>query len=404
MRGKKIVLGISGGIAAYKSAELARLLIKEGATVQVVMTAAAERFVAPLTFSTLTGRPVYRSLFTEPVQSSTVHIDLAREPDLILVAPATANLMGKAATGIADDLLSTVLLAVRLDECPVIFAPAMNTAMFQNPAVRDNLAQLRKRGFIIADPLSGELACGEVGEGRMAEPEQLLTLIKRTLAISDDYAGESVLVTAGPTRESLDPVRFFSNHSSGRMGYALALAARNRGAKVILVSGPTALNPPAGIEFYPVTTAREMYDIVLESFPAVDVVIKTAAVADFRPELAAEQKIKKKDELQLRLVRNPDILEELGARKNKQFLVGFAAETTDLLNYARAKMEQKNLDLMVANDVTQPGAGFNTETNIVQLLYRGGGVEALPLMSKDELSHQILDRIKEARRKIGGRE
>ena len=399
MQGKKIVLGVTGGIAAYKSAELARLLVKEGAVVQVVMTASAEQFVAPLTFSALTGRPVYRSLFAGPVQSSTIHIDLARDPDLIIVAPATANLMGKAATGIADDLLATVLLAVRLDDCPVILAPAMNTAMFQNPAVRHNLALLRKRGFIIADPLSGELACGEVGEGRMAEPEQLLTLIKSTLAITDDYTGETVLVTAGPTRESLDPVRFFSNHSSGRMGYALARAAQNRGAKVILVSGPTNLKPPQGTEFYPVTTAREMCGVVLELFPAVDVVIKTAAVADFRPEFSAEQKIKKGEELQVRFVRNPDILKELGARKQKQFLVGFAAETTDLMAYARAKMEQKNLDLIVANDVTQAGAGFDTETNIVQLLYPNGGAEAFPLMSKEELSHRILDRIRECRSK-----
>ena len=402
MQDTKIVFGITGSIAAYKSAELIRLLVKQGAAVQVVMTAAAEQFVAPLTFSTLTGRPVYRSLFAGPAQSSTVHIDLARDPALIIVAPATANLIGKVATGIADDLLSTVLMAVRLGECPVILAPAMNTAMFHSPAVRDNLALLHKRGFIIADPLSGELACGEVGEGRMAEPEQLLALIKSTLALSEDYAGETVLITAGPTRESLDPVRFFSNHSSGRMGYALARAARNRGAKVMLVSGPTFLNPPAGIEFFPVTTAREMYATVLELFPAADVVIKTAAVADYRPAVMAEQKIKKEEELQLRLVRNPDILEELGARKKKQFLVGFAAETADLLNYALAKMEQKNLDIIVANDVTQPGAGFDTETNIVQLLYREGGVEALPIMSKDELSHQILDRIKEARSKNRG--
>ena len=397
MQGKKIVLGVTGGIAAYKSAELARLLVKEEAIVQVVMTDAAEQFVSPLTFSTLTGRPVYRSLFAGPVQSSTVHIDLAREPDLIVVAPATANLIGKAAGGIADDLLSTVMLAVRLDECPVILAPAMNTAMFHNPAVRDNLSLLRQRGFITADPLSGELACGEVGEGRMAEPEQLLTLIKNTIAMVNDYAGERVLVTAGPTREPLDPVRFFSNHSSGRMGYALARAARERGAKVFLVSGPTALEPPEGIEFYPVNTAQEMFNVVLQLYPAVDVVIKTAAVADFRPENLAKQKLKKGEELQIRFVRNPDILEELGARKEKQFLVGFAAETTDLLAYARAKMKQKNLDLIVANDVTQAGAGFNTATNIVQLLYRHGGVEALPLMSKDELSHQILDRIKEYR-------
>ncbi|MEW5921798.1 MAG: bifunctional phosphopantothenoylcysteine decarboxylase/phosphopantothenate--cysteine ligase CoaBC [Bacillota bacterium] len=398
MLDKKIVIGITGGIAAYKSAELVRLLVKEGCSVQAVMTTAAQSFVAPLTFSTLTGRPVYHNLFAGPIQSSTVHIDLARWPDLVVVAPATANLIGKAAHGLADDLLSTALLAIRLESCPVILAPAMNTAMLCNPAVQDNLALLRRRGFIIADPLAGDLACGEAGEGRMVEPEQLLALIKRTLAATGDYKGETVLVTAGPTREALDPVRFLSNHSSGRMGYALARAARERGARVILVSGPTSLEPPAGVEFYPVTTAREMFRAVMGFFPIVDIVIKTAAVADFRPELIAEQKIKKGEELQLKLVRNPDILEELGAHKDKQFLVGFAAETADLLTHARVKMERKNLDLIVVNDVTREGAGFETETNIVQLLYRAGGVEEFPLMSKLELSHRILDRIRACRK------
>lgn len=397
MHGKTIVLGITGGIAAYKSAELARMLVREGAVVQVVMTTAAEEFVNPLTFSTLTNRPVYRNLFAGPQQSTTVHIDLAREPALIIVAPATANLLGKLSSGIADDLLSTVLLAVRMDDIPVILAPAMNAAMFHNPAVRDNLATLRRRGFIMADPMSGELACGEVGEGRMAEPEQLLALVKKNLAVTRDYNGLKVLVTAGPTREALDPVRFFSNRSSGRMGYALARAARERGAKVYLISGPTVLDPPAGVDFYPVTTAQEMHEKVLSIFPGVDVVLKAAAVADFRPEVPAGQKIKKGEELQVKFVRNPDILKDLGARKEKQFLVGFAAETADLLSYARAKMEQKNLDLIVANDVTQPGAGFDGETNIVQLLYRDGGVEALPLMSKAEVAHQLLDRIRTCR-------
>lgn len=402
MEEKIIVLGITGGIAAYKSAELARLLVKEGATVQAVMTEAAEQFVAPLTFSTLTGRPVYRSLFAGPQQSSTLHIDLAREPDLIVVAPATANLIGKVAVGIADDLLSTVLMAVRLDEVPVLMAPAMNTAMYSNPALQENLATLRRRGFVIADPASGELACGEVGEGRMAEPEQLLGLVKDTLAGPADFAGVTILVTAGPTREKLDPVRFFSNRSSGRMGYALARAARQRGARVLLVSGPTSLEPPRGVEFYPVTTAQEMFDVVMELYPQTDVVLKAAAVADFRPELAEGQKIKKGKEMTLKFVHNPDILAELGGRKEHQFLVGFAAETADLLAYARDKLDRKNLDFIVANDVTQAGAGFDGETNIVQLLYRGGGVEALPLMSKAEVAHQILDRVRECRG--GGKE
>ncbi len=396
MQGKKIIVGISGGIAAYKSAEMVRLLVKEGCSVQAVMTASAMSFVAPLTFSTLTGRPVYHDLFAER-QASTVHIDLARWPDLVIVAPATANFIAKVAHGLADDLLSTVLLAVRLEECPIILAPAMNTAMFHNWAVKENLALLRRRGYILADPASGELACGEVGEGRMLEPEQLLALIVRTFG-PGDYAGETVLVTAGPTREALDPVRYLSNHSSGRMGYALARAASQRGARVILISGPTSLEPPPDVEFYPVTTAREMFALALKFFPDVDIVIKAAAVADYRPELQAEQKIKKGEALELKLVRNPDILEELGKRKEKQFLVGFAAETAELLTHAREKMERKNLDLVVANDVTREGAGFNTETNIVQLLYRDGGVEEFPLMSKLELAHQLLDRIKVCRR------
>lgn len=393
LRDKTILLGITGGIAAYKSAELARLLVKEGAAVQVVMTANAENFITPLTMRTLTGRPVYNSLFNPSYGLATVHIDLAREPHLVVVAPATANFLGKMATGIADDLLSTVLLAVDLKERPVILAPSMNTSMFHNPAVQDNIKLLRQRGYIFADPLSGALACGEVGEGRMVEPPQLLQLIKDKLSARSDYNGLTVLVTAGPTREPLDPVRFISNHSSGRMGYALARAARERGARVLLISGPTALEPPSGVEFYPVESAREMYNVVMEKFSLADVIIKTAAVSDYRPEETFAQKIKKGGTLSVKLIQNPDILQELGFRKGVRFLVGFAAETEKLLENAQKKLLDKNLDLIVANDLTQEGAGFVRETNKVHLLYKDGHIEELPLLTKYELSHLILERI-----------
>ena len=398
LEGKTILLGITGGIAAYKSAELARLLIKEGAAVQVVMTSNAEKFITPLTMRTITGRPVYSSLFSPSYGSATVHIDLAREPHLVVVAPATANFLGKISSGIADDLLSTVILAVKLQDCPVILAPSMNTAMFHNPAVRDNIALLRRRGYFFADPLSGSLACGEVGEGRMVEPVQLVELIKNKLAkpVRADYTGLTVMVTAGPTREPLDPVRFISNRSSGRMGYALARAAAERGARVLLISGPTALEPPPGVDFFPVESAREMYAAVMDKFSLADVIIKTAAVADYRPEEAYEQKIKKGDALSVKLVRNPDILQELGSQKGARFLVGFAAETENLLENAREKMTNKNLDLIVANDLTQEGVGFAKETNEVCLIFRDGRVEELPLMLKSELSHLILERVRAA--------
>jgi len=393
LKDKIILVGITGGIAAYKSAELVRLLVKEKAIVQAVMTSHAENFITPLTLRTLTGRPVYTSLFHPSYGSATIHIDLAREPHLVVVAPATANFLGKLAAGIADDLLSSVLLAVDLKRQPVILAPSMNTSMFHNPAVQDNIKLLRSRGYIFADPLSGPLACGEVGEGRMVEPTQLLQLIKDKLSARRDYKGLTVLVTAGPTREPLDPVRFISNHSSGRMGYAFARAAQERGARVLLISGPTSLEPPAGVEFYPVESAREMYNVVMEKFSFVDIIIKTAAVSDFRPEETFNQKIKKGGTLSVKLVQNPDILRELGLRKGNRFLVGFAAETEKLLENARKKLQEKNLDLIVANDLTEEGAGFIQETNKVALIYKEGKIEELPLLSKYELSHLILDRI-----------
>ncbi len=394
LEGKVVLLGISGGIAAYKSAELARLLVKEGCTVQVVMTKAACEFISPLTMRTLTGRPVYSSLFESTYSNATAHIDLAREPHMVIVAPATANIIGKMRAGIADNLLTTVLMAIDREKCPVVFSPSMNSGMFSSPAVKDNISVLRQRGYVIVEPGEGFLACGEVGEGRMVEPSLLVEKLK---GISEgdvgDYAGLTVMVTAGPTREALDPVRFFGNHSTGKMGYALARAASERGAKVILISGPTPLEPPENVYLVNVSTAREMYNAVLKEYPNVDIVIKTAAVADYRPEKCYLEKIKKGDDKDIKLVRNPDILKELGYNKKEQFLVGFAAETEDLLENATTKMEEKNLDMVVANDLNVEGAGFAAETNVVHVLYRNGFVEEFPIMSKYELAHTILKRI-----------
>ena len=400
LKNKIILLGLTGGIAAYKSAELARLLIKEGAVVQAVMTDNARAFLTPLTLRSLTGRPVYSDLFEPSYGSATIHIDLAREPQAFVVAPATANFLGKLTSGLADDLLTTLFLAVDPLKRPVVLAPAMNTAMFNNPIVQENIERLRRRGFVIADPLSGVLACGDVGKGRMVEPAGLLKLIREKLApmSGPDYRGQTILITAGPTREPLDPVRFISNYSSGRMGYALARAAQERGAQVILVSGPTSLEPPPGVELCPIESAREMHRVVMEKLPAARVVIKTAAVADYRPAESQLQKVKKGGNLMLKLVRNPDILREIGSKKEDRFLVGFAAETENLLANAQEKMIKKNLDMIVANDLNQEGAGFAVDTNIVQLLYRDGRVEELPCMSKYDLSHCLLDRISEERR------
>ncbi|NLX91197.1 MAG: bifunctional phosphopantothenoylcysteine decarboxylase/phosphopantothenate--cysteine ligase CoaBC [Firmicutes bacterium] len=395
LQGKAILLGVSGGIAAYKSAELARLFVREGCSVQVIMTRAAKKFISPLTMHGLTGRPVFSSLFNDSYRTATAHIQLAREPDLVIVAPATANILGKIRAGIADDLLSTVLTAVELGKCPVILAPSMNTTMLENPAVKENIRVLEERGFFIADPGKGDLACGETGKGRMVEPFELLEMARKILIGGKDYQNVTVLISAGPTREALDPVRFITNHSSGKMGYALARAARERGANVILVSGPTALEPPAGVIFLPVVSAEEMYAVMLDRLQEADVVIKAAAVADYRPVEVSRQKIKKAGEMQLKLVRNPDILKEIAKKKTKQFLVGFAAETENLLENAARKMEEKNLDMIVANDLGEEGAGFQVDTNIVRLLYRGGVVEEVPLMTKLRLSHLILDRIKE---------
>ncbi|MBE0598840.1 MAG: bifunctional phosphopantothenoylcysteine decarboxylase/phosphopantothenate--cysteine ligase CoaBC [Desulfuromonadales bacterium] len=392
LQGKKIVLGVCGGIAAYKAAELVRLYVKAGAEVFVIMTAAAREFVTPLTFQTLSGNPVHTELFNLIQEREIGHIALADRADLFVVAPATANLIGKLANGLADDLLSTTLMATR---APVLLAPAMNVNMYENPVYQQNEAKLRAVGYHLLAPVTGFLACGWEGKGKLPEPAAIVEETLRLLT-PQDLAGETVLVTAGPTREDIDPVRYLSNRSSGRMGFAVARAARLRGARVVLVAGPTALPVPAGVEVVPVTSAQQMRAAVLARFPEATIVIKAAAVADFRPAQQAPQKIKKKEaELVLSLEKNPDILAELGGEKGGRRLVGFAAETADLGENARKKLMEKNLDLVVANDVSREGAGFDVETNIVRLLFRDGRVEDLPQLSKEEVAHRLLDRVRD---------
>lgn len=384
-----VVLGITGGIAAYKSAEIVSRLRRRGVEVYVVMTDHAARFVTPLTMETLSGHPAALDLFDRGVPWEVGHIALARRADVFAIAPATADIIGKMASGIADDMLSTAVMATR---APVLLAPAMNAGMYLNPAVQDNIARLRQRGVLFVGPGEGPLACGDTGPGRMSEPETVVERIMALLEKRGDLAGLRVLVTAGPTREPLDPVRFLTNRSSGKMGYAVAEAARIRGAKVTLVSGPVSLAPPEGVEVVPVQTAREMLDAVVSRFGDCDIAVKAAAPADFRPSRYEELKIKKNGgERTLALAPNPDIAAEMGRRKKDQTLVIFAAETGDPLEAAREKLMSKNADLVAANDVTAPGAGFDTDTNVVTLIAREGEPERLPLLTKREAAGRILD-------------
>ena len=390
-QGKQIILGVSGGIAAYKVVELLRLLVKAGADVHVVMTHSAMEFIAPLTFQTLSGNPVHSELFNLVQERDIGHISLADRADLVLIAPATANIIGKAAHGLADDLLTTILLATK---APVLFVPAMNVNMWENPLYQQNQARLEQHGCHFMAPVSGDLACGWQGQGKLPDPTDIFDF-SQDLVGKHDLAGKTVLVTAGPTREELDPVRYLSNHSSGKMGYAIARAARNRGARVILVSGPVQLPPPQKVELVNVTTALEMLEAVMSQSSGADVIIKAAAVADYRPARREALKLKKGDDTEgsISLQRNPDILAELGRLKDSQILVGFAAETNDLLLNAEQKLKGKNLNMIVANDVSIPGAGFDAETNIVQFLYRDGQVETLPEMNKTEVANLLIDRI-----------
>ena len=398
LAGRELILAVTGSIAAYKAAYLLRELRRAEAGVTVVMTASAREFVAPLTFRTLSGRPVLTDLFDPQEPAAVEHVALAERADLLLVAPATAQALARAALGLADDFLGTLLLAMR---GPVLFAPAMDGGMWEHPAVRAHVGTLRARGATVLEPGEGELASGLRGPGRFPEVSDVVEAAVRLLWPRRDLAGDHVLVTAGPTREPLDPVRYLSNRSSGRMGYAIAAQAARRGAAVTLVTGPTHLAPPPGIRVIPVLTALEMREAVLHAVDAATVVIKAAAVADYRPDrLAAEKIASKQDGLTLDLAPTPDILRELGARKGARFLVGFAAETRELRERARAKLSAKGVDLIVANDVSRSDIGFDVADNEVVLLDRWGGVVALPRRSKVEVADLILDRVQELRRAV----
>ena len=393
----RITLGVTGGVAAYKSAELVRRLQTEGHSVQVVMTRAAREFITPLTFAALSGQKVITDLFTggesgdANLESAIEHIAVAQRTDLLLVAPATADTLAKFAGGLADDFLSTLYLA---STAPVILAPAMNVNMWQHPATQENLAMLRKRGVRVVEPGEGYLACGMTGPGRLAAQEEILRAVREIVEAQQDLAGETVLVTAGPTCEDFDPVRFITNRSSGKMGYAVAEAAARRGAKVILISGPTALETPEGVERIDVRTAEEMLRAVQARFSPASIAIFAAAVADYRPAEPAAAKIKRKNEaLTIRLEPNPDILATVAKEKGDRLVVGFAAETDHVAENARKKLTQKNADLIVANDVTAEGAGFDVDTNIVTIFSRDTRDLPLPRMTKAEVAQRVLDEV-----------
>lgn len=391
LEGKRILLGVSGGIAAYKSVEIAGRLRKMKAEVSVVMTASATEFVSPLTFRSISAGPVYTNLFAEPKTWNVEHIALAEAADITLVAPATANILAKMALGIADDFLSTVMLAVR---SPVFAAPAMNQAMYHHPATQKNLEILKSRGVRIIGPASGFQACGTDGDGRMSEPSEIIREISQLVSRRQVMSGFKVMVTAGGTRELLDPVRYLGNFSSGKMGYAIAQAFAEAGAEVTLISGPAEIPVPPRVQAINVISAREMYDEVLARFKRQDIVIKAAAVADYRPASYSQQKIKKKNGvLQLELVPNPDILAAIGEQKKGQFIVGFAAETENAQENGLAKMKKKNTDMLVVNDVTVAGAEFGSDTNIVSFLFADGRRRDLPLMSKLEVARQLVEEI-----------
>jgi phosphopantothenoylcysteine decarboxylase/phosphopantothenate--cysteine ligase len=396
LREREIILCVTGGIAAYKSAEILRELIKLNANVHVIMTKNAQEFITPLTFQTLSRNPVSSNLFSLTQESNIGHISLADRGELFVIAPATANIIGKIANGIADDLLTTTIMATK---AKVLIAPAMNVNMYRNPVVRENIEKLKKRGYYIIDPGVGELACGYEGEGRLAEIEDIIYEIINLLN-TKDLKDENILVTGGPTREFIDPVRFISNPSSGKMGYAIAKRAYLRGAKVILISGPAAIRPPKGVKLISVDSAEDMKDAVFNNLNGISILIKAAAVADYRPKVRNEEKIKKdKDILNLELERNPDILEEIGKNKDNIFLVGFAAETTDIISNAKDKLIRKNLDLIVVNDIKK--GIFTSDKNEVIIIDTDGNIKEVPLMNKERIADIILDSIIE--RKYGKR-
>jgi len=391
LKDKNIVLGITGGIAAYKAAELTRALIKEGAQVKVVMTKSAAEFIKPLTLQTLSKNQVYMDMFSPEGQYDMAHISLAEFADAFIIAPATANIIGKIASGIGDDLLSTAIMA---ENKPTLICPAMNDKMLSNPIVQENIKKLIKTGYVVMESAEGELACNATGKGRLPEIPEIIEQIK-SLFVPKDFKGKKILITAGPTEEPLDPVRFITNLSSGKMGYALVAAAQQRGARVTLVSGPTNIPLPPAEKIIKVRTAEEMHKAVMSCYKAADIIIKAAAVADYRPKVSAREKIKKDQKtLFLELERNPDIIAEIGRNKGKRVLVGFAMETQDLLANAREKLKKKNMDLIVANNLREEGAGFRTDTNIITIIDKQGKTESFSKMTKREAAEKILDCIK----------
>lgn len=395
LKGKTILLGVTGSIAAYKAADLASRLMKQHAQVHVIMTENAAKFISPITFETLTNRKCITDTFDRAYPSDhpveVEHIALAKKADLVIIAPASANMIAKLAHGIADDMLSTTLLACT---CPVLLSPAMNTRMYEHPATQANLAILKERGVKIIEPSSGHLACGDEGKGKLPDPSALVSAILMEIACPKDLAGKKILVTAGPTREAIDPVRFITNHSSGKMGYAIAQAAALRGAQVTLVSGPVSLTPPAGVDLIPINSARDLFEAVTAISAQQDIIIKAAAVADYRPATVSDEKIKKADnDLSLSLERTEDTLQYLGSHKPQgQILCGFAMETSDLENKARGKLKKKNLDMIVANNVKVAGAGFGTDTNVVTFI-TADSTQQLEIMSKEMVAMKLLDRL-----------
>ena len=390
LKGKTVLLGVTGSIAAYKIANLASMLKKLGCDVHVLMTQNATNFINPITFETLTGNKCLVDTFDRNFQFSVEHVSIAKLADVVLVAPASANVIGKLANGIADDMLTTTVMACR---CKILVSPAMNTNMYHNPIVQDNLDKLRRFNYEIIAPDKGYLACGDVGDGKMPAETVLLEYILREIACEKDLVGKKVLVTAGPTQERIDPVRFISNHSRGKMGYAIAKNCMLRGASVTLVTGKTAIEPPKFVKVIPITSAKEMFDAVVEHYEEQDIVIKAAAVADYRPKNPAEEKVKKKDgELSIELERTEDILKYLGEHKTKQFLCGFSMETENMLENSKAKLEKKNLDMIVANNLKQAGAGFGVDTNVVTMI-TGEAVKELEIMSKEDVAEAIVSEI-----------
>ena len=391
LKGKTVLLGITGSIAAYKIAYLASALHKLHADVHVLMTENATNFINPITFETLTGNKCLADTFDRNFQFQVEHVSIAKKADVVMIAPASANVIGKLANGLADDMLTTTVMACR---CQKILSPAMNTAMYENPVVQDNIRKLKNYGYEVITPASGYLACGDTGAGKMPEPETLLEYILKEAAFQKDLAGKKLLVTAGPTQEAIDPVRCLTNHSSGKMGYAIAKMAMLRGAEVTLVSGPTAIEPPLFVKVVPVTSARDMFEAVTDLSDEQDIIIKAAAVADYRPKQVSEDKVKKKDDQAfIELERTDDILKYLGQHKKQgQFLCGFSMETRDMIRNSRAKLEKKNLDMVAANNLKVEGAGFQGDTNVLTLITQDEEV-SLPLMSKEDAALKILDKI-----------